>query len=401
MASQSLMWKLLRKHISKTQLVGFSLANLVGLSIVLMAVQFYQDVLPVFGDEESFISKDYLIVTRNITSAGAMMGGNAEFAEQQIADIEAQPWCRQVGRFTASEFGISATIGTSGNRAMRTQFFFESIPAQFIDVPGAQWAFDPARPEVPVIVSRDYLSLYNFGFAAAQGMPQISEGQAGSIPLNFTFTGNGLSEVMRGRIVGFSNRLNTVIVPSEFMQWANKRYGQGTAQQPLRIIVEVNRPGDPAIADYMQAHRYDVAGDKASSGKAYYFLTLIITIVIAVGVIISLLSFFVLMLSIYLLLQKNTRKLRDLLVLGYSPAQVSAPYIKMVLAVNAAVLVLSLLVLLAVRGSYMPALLQMGAGAGSMSLAVTALVALAIMAAITTGNIVAIRRKINSLWIQR
>lgn len=70
---------MLRQHISKMQLVGFSVANLVGLTIVILAVQFYSDVLPVFNDQESFISKDYLIISRNLTSAGALMGGTSEF----------------------------------------------------------------------------------------------------------------------------------------------------------------------------------------------------------------------------------------------------------------------------------------------------------------------------------
>ena len=46
---KGLMWKLLRQHISKMQLVGFSVANLVGLTIVILAVQFYSDVLPEIG----------------------------------------------------------------------------------------------------------------------------------------------------------------------------------------------------------------------------------------------------------------------------------------------------------------------------------------------------------------
>jgi hypothetical protein len=39
---KGLMWKLLRKHVSAVQLVGFALANLVGLTIVILAIQFYQ-----------------------------------------------------------------------------------------------------------------------------------------------------------------------------------------------------------------------------------------------------------------------------------------------------------------------------------------------------------------------
>ena len=54
-SSRGLMWKLLRKHISKSQLIGFSLASLVGLTIVILAVQFHQDVKPLFKDEDSFL----------------------------------------------------------------------------------------------------------------------------------------------------------------------------------------------------------------------------------------------------------------------------------------------------------------------------------------------------------
>lgn len=392
------MWKLLRKHISTPQLIGFSIANLIGLTIVILAVQFYCDVLPVFTDEESFIRKDYLIITRNISSAGAIMGTSAEFSDEDIADIEQQPWCRRVGKFTSSKFSIIASIGGGTSPMIRTMFFFESIPNNFIDVDSTSWHFDPQRPQVPVILSREYLSLYNFGFAATQGMPKVSEGEVSSVPLTFNLAGNGHSDIMNGRIVGFSNRLNTIIVPDEFMRWANARYGTGEVQQPLRLVVEVNRPGDPKIQAYMDAHKYMIAGDKMASSKTYYFLTLIIIIVIVIGVLISLLSFFVLMLSIYLLLQKNTKKLQDLIMLGYSPRQVSAPYVKMVVLINVAVLIASVILMLLARSCYMPMLREMGTNGGTIIPAL--IVAMAIMAAITAGNVWAIRRKVNSLWIQ-
>ena len=373
-----IIWKLLRQHISKGQLIGFAIANLIGLTIVLLAVQFYRDVRPVFSDEESFISKDYLIITRAVTGAGAMMGSNGEFSDGDIGDLEQQP-------------------GVGSGHAMHTQFFFESIPDEFIDIDPAQWGFSPSKPEVPVVISRDYLSLYNFGFAATHGMPKISEGQAEMLPLEFTLSGNGKRQVMPGRIVGFSNRLNTVIVPEEFMEWANQNFGTGEVQHPQRLILEVNKPGDIKIEQYMDEHHYEVAGDKMSSSKANYFLTVISSIVIAVGILISLLSFFVLMLSIYLLLQKNTQKIQDLLLLGYSPNQVSKHYILLVVALNAVVLVFAIVLMLLGRLAYMDMIHAFGVSGASVWVAI--LVGLLIMGAITAGNIHAIRKKIASLWL--
>ena len=397
--SKGLMWKLLKKHISPSQLVGFSLASLIGLTIVILAVQFHQDVRPIFNAEESFIRKDYLIITKAVSTAGTLLGGKSDFSPEAIADIEAQPWCRKVGKFSSNDYSLYATLGVGGigGRAMGTMLFFESIPTEFIDVADRDWRFDPDKPEIPVIMSRDYLSLYNFGFAASQGLPQVSEGIVSSVPLEFTLRGNGNYDTLRGRIVGFSNRLNTIVVPEEFMQWSNKRYGSGLDRAPSRLIVEVNSPGDVKMQEYLSEHGYQVAGDKMQQGKAQYFLNLIVTIVIIVGIIISLLSFFVLMLSIYLLLQKNTKKLQDLLLLGYSPAQVSRTYISMVAAINAGVLVISVIIMLVARSCYLPTLKALGTNGGTIVIALA--VAVIIMALITAGNIVAIKRKINALWI--
>ena len=393
---KSLLSKLLRKNVSSMQLGGSAIANLIGLIIVGIALQFYLDLRPIFNDEESFVKSDYLVVTRKVTGMDALMGGS-EISEAEVADIEAQPWVRRVGRFTASDYEVRAAValGSSG-AAMTTQLFFESIPAEFLDVNSAQWHFDERNPVIPVIVSKDYLSLYNFGFAAAQGMPKISEGMAGMIPLQFTISGNGLSQSFSGRIVGFSARVNTILVPEEFMHWSNSRFGSGSAAGASRLIVEVNAPGDIKIEQYIADHNFEVAGDKANSNKAGYLFTIAVSVVAAVGVLISLLSFFVLILSIMLLLQKNTKKLQDLLQLGYTPMQVSGYYIRLVLRVNDAVLILALVLIFVARLIYLPMLEPLGIEAASTALTIVAVIGL--VALITIGNAVAIMRHVNKLW---
>ena len=393
---KSLLSKLLRKNVSSMQLGGSAIANLIGLIIVGIALQFYLDLRPIFNDEESFVKSDYLVVTRKVTGMDALMGGS-EISEAEVADIEAQPWVRRVGRFTASDYEVRAAValGSSG-AAMTTQLFFESIPAEFLDVNSAEWRFDERNPVIPVIVSKDYLSLYNFGFAAAQGMPKISEGMAGMIPLQFTISGNGLSQSFSGRIVGFSARVNTKLVPEEFMHWSNSRFGSGSAAGASRLIVEVNAPGDIKIEQYIADHNFEVAGDKANSNKAGYLFTIAVSVVAAVGALISLLSFFVLILSIMLLLQKNTKKLQDLLQLGYTPMQVSGYYIRLVLRVNDVVLILALVLIFMARLIYLPMLEPLGIEAASTALTIVAVIGL--VALITIGNAVAIMRHVNKLW---
>ena len=180
--SKNLLWKLLRKHVSALQMVGFSLASLVGLVIVLLALQFYNDIKPVFSSDDSFMRQDYMVLTKTVSSFGSLLGASAEFSDGELDELSRQPWVRKVGKFTTPQYRIYGSL-TFGNRALRTYLFYESVPDEFIDELPDGWGFDPAEGKVPVIVSRDYLALYNFGFAATRNMPRVSEGMIGMIPI--------------------------------------------------------------------------------------------------------------------------------------------------------------------------------------------------------------------------
>ncbi|MDY5899676.1 MAG: ABC transporter permease [Candidatus Limisoma sp.] len=400
---KGLLWKLLKKHVSKSQMFGFALANIIGLTIVLLGVQFYQDVRNIFADEDSFMRKDYLVVTKRVGELNAiatMMGGGANtFTDNELTQLRNEPWVRDVGEFSTSNYQVYGTISLAGQSvSLRSSFFFEAVPDKFLDVKSKDWHFDPEHPQIPIIVSKDYLSLYNFGFAASQGMPQMSENMIGMVPIVFRLTGNnGTPDYLEGRIVGFSNRLNTIIVPQSFMDWSNKRYAPNAESQASRIIVEVSNPGDPAVESYMNSHGYEIAGDKLNSSKANRLLTIILSIVVAIGLVICVLSFFILILSIFLLLQKNTQKLQNLLLLGYSPRQVSGMYVRMIVYINIAVYVLSIAAMLVARTYYLP--LVQAFGAHNAGIEVAAAVGAALIAVITLGNVTAVRRKVRNLWL--
>lgn len=391
---KKLMWRLLRKNVSKAQMAGFAIANLIGLTIVIIAVQFYTDVQPLFNEGSGIINNDYMLITRRVE----FLNQNSAFSDEEIKDIENQEWARRVGKFTSSNYEIYASIGFGPGRTnIRTDMFFESIPDNFIDVIPDKWGFDPENPEIPVIVSKDYLSLYNFGFASAQGLPQISEDIVSTVPISFTLSGNGQRETINGRIVGFSNRLNTIIVPYDFMCWSNQKFSNEKASDPSRLIIEVKSPGIPEINEYMISHDYEVAGGKDKTSKVSYFLNIIISIVIGVGILISALSFFVLLLSIHLLLQKNSQKLHNLIMLGYSPSEVSKPYIKMVLQINIFIMLGSIALMLLVRIKYLPMLESLSIEPETVLPSITT--AIILISAITLGNILAINKKVKSLWI--
>lgn len=390
----------MRQHISVAQLAGFFFANLCGMVIVLLSVQFYRDVLPVFTQGDSFIKKDFVIVSKKVSTLGSFVGKSSTFSEGDIADIEDQPFTKSVGRFLPSQFKVSAGMGMQGIN-MSTDMFFESVPDAYVDVKLDKWHFDPASGEIPIIIPRNYLNLYNFGFAQSRNLPQLSEGVMGMVNLDIRIMGNGQAARMRGNIVGFSNRLNTILVPESFIEWANGKYGTGERVEPSRLIVEVNNPTDDRIARYFDSKGYETEGNQLDTGKTAWFLKVITGIVLSVGLLISALSFYILMLSIYLLLQKNTTKLENLLLIGYSPARVARPYQLLTVVLNLLVYALGMLAVVAVRGSYMEVIGNLYPAAEGATLLGALLTGFLIFAVVSALNMIVIRRKINAIWLRK
>ena len=385
--------RLLRHNVSAGQMAGYALSNLIGLLIVITAMQFYRDVIAATRAEDSFITSDYMVISKRVDG----LGGATPFTPAEVADIETQPWAASTGAFKSAGFNVGATV-EMGRGNLSTALFLEAIPDEYFDVSPDGWdSYRPGSDEpVPVVISKDYLALYNFGFAASRGLPQMSEQLMGALPLRLMLSGNGRSEWVPARIAGFSSRLNTIAVPERFMDWANARYGDGGETDPSRLIVRLRRAGDPAATEYLRAHGYETAGDREAGGKTAYFLSVATGVVVGIGTLISLLALFILILSIRLLLQKNRAKIHDLLFLGYTPAAIAALYRRGVVAVNLCVLILASAAMCGAARAWRPAIESLGASGSPLwpTLATAAAIAL-IVPLIAT---LAINRNIRSAF---
>ena len=346
---------LLYKHISWTQLVGFFMAGFIGMGIVLFGIQAWSDVHPFFSPKEGFIKNDYIVITKKVGALSLLNKRGNQFSPQEQEDIGQQSFAENLGAFTASRFSVSAGIQLPEmGVGFSTDMFFESVPDAFVDVKTNDWAFDPGKNTIPIILPRNYLNLYNFGFAQSRNLPKISEGVIGMISLDVRIRGNGRHDAYKGKIVGFSNRLNTILVPEPFMTWANQLYGEGSAGDPVRLIIETQNPANKEIAHYIREKGYEAENDKLNDGSVVWFLNLLTTFVVAIGLLICLLSLYLLTISIYLIIQKNSDKLKSLSLLGYRTRDIAAPYQSLVIGVNAVVVTMAILTLLICRGIYIP-----------------------------------------------
>ena len=397
--------KLLRRHINAWQLAGFVLANLCGMAIVLTAVQFFGDLKPLLTGNDSFMRPGHIVITKRVSTVGMLTGASTAFTDDEIEDLEEQPFVQKLGRYTPALFGVFATIG-GGSLPMTfsTEMFFEAVNDEFLDVDLKQWHYDPDSYDVPIILPRTYLNLYNFGFASSQGLPTVSEDIVGAININLRLTGTDTGPRTRkvllktGHVVAFSRRLNTILVPQAFIDDMNRQLAPGHEPQPSRLIVHVANPADERIAEYLEQKGYDTEAADTDASRAASLMKMITTVVLGVGLIISILAFYVLLLSIFLLLQKHTEKIDNLLLIGYTPGSVARPFHLLTIVLNVVVLIGALIMVVIIRAWYLPLFGELYAGFEASAFVPTLLIGLAILLLVSVINYVAITRKVKAIW---
>ena len=395
----NLVWKLLRQHLSIPQMAGFFFANLFGMIIVLLSVQFYRDVIPVFTAEDSFMRSDFLIVNKKIGTASTISGSSNTFNQTEVDDLAQQPFVSRMGKFTNANYKADVSMRVNGVSVLNNgEISFESIPDSFVDTPLRNWNYQPGEKTIPIILPRIYLTMYNFGFAQTHALPKLSDGLVGMIDFHIFVHGKHREAQFKGKVIGFSNRLSSILVPQAFMDWSNDTFAPGETHAPTRLIVQVNNPSDPQFTKYLDQKGYEIENDKLNTEKTTYFLRLLVMMVVGVGLVISALSFYILMLSIYLLVQKNTHKLENLLLIGYRPAQVALPYQMLTIGLNLLIYGLALLAIFFARSYYMDLIETLFPNIEDSNMLPAIAVGALLFVLVSLSNYAIIARKIVHIW---
>ena len=340
-----LIYRILWKDHSRAHLLGAFLGTLAGFVLLLGGIQFYMDIKSVLTENRDLLDPEYIVINKKVNIGQTLGLDLAGFSEKEIEEIKAQPFADQVAAFISNEFPVSAYTENERFPDFITELFFEAIPDEYIDVKSEDWQWDPEKGIVPVIIPQDYLNLYNFGFAPSQGLPQIPKGVVSMINFKLRLRGEGRGnyEDYQGRIVGFSNRVSSILVPLDFLEWANQKYGYFKKNDPSQIILVSKDPTDPSIIRFIEEKGYDTIREKLKSSRMNIILKFVISFLVIVAAIIIGLAFLVFLLSLQLMISRSSDKIKRLSKLGFHYREISRPYILLLLLLMAGITGFSLL----------------------------------------------------------
>ncbi|MGI8952836.1 MAG: FtsX-like permease family protein [Chitinophagaceae bacterium] len=293
--------------------IGLSVALILILSAVQLQVN-YNDLLHSKTNQDSVAN--FLLVNKIVNDKTI---GATALSDAEIEDLKKQPFIDAVGVLTPSRFKVSAS--GSDQLPFYTDLFFESVPDEFLDVKSKDWKWDENSQFIPMIVPNMFLDMYNFGFAASQNLPQLSQQLVMNLPINIRIrTGSGPLEIY-GKVVGFSDRISSVLVPQQFMDWANVKFGTDVNAKPSRVVIKTNDAGNPALVNYLKAHGLTTDTDKTRFSKYRQIVDMVVNISWITGAVMLLFALLIFTLFIQLTIASCKEEIGLLITLGAAPKQ--------------------------------------------------------------------------------
>lgn len=352
-----MLFKLLKSNIKLSGIIGSLVGALIGVIIFFSALQFYFDISPLLKGSNSLWRPDYIIVNKKVSTVGSIFNKEkkATFSASEIKEIKSQAFVKDIAEFSSNTFGLTAYSTSHKVPNLSSYLFFEAVPDKFLDVipEGWQWDDEKLNQQVPVIVPKSYLNLYNFGFAESQGLPQISSEIAKEVPFRIRITTQNREIVeYDGKIAGFSERINSILVPQSFLKWANKEYGSFEKKSPSRLILVVDNPSNPEIFNYLNSKNYSINKEKLKSSRLNYFLSIISVIILVVGSTITILALWLLIMALIIAVQKSNEKIKNLIYIGYSISKISKIYISIIISINIIIIIFSLFFVKIIKNIY-------------------------------------------------
>ena len=338
---QQILKKIISTGVGRWRFVAAGAGLSIALLLILSAVQIqanYHELLYGAGNQDSIAN--FLVINKKIDGNNISNTLSAE----DINKLKSQFFVETIGQLTSSRFKVSAQ-SPSERFPFYTDLFFESVPNEFIDVHSTDWIWKQGSTNIPMIIPNQFLDLYNFGFAPSQNLIQLTQSMVMALPVVINIHHNGQVVPFTGRVVGFSDRISSVLVPQNFLDWANRQFGSQQAGETSRVVIKTKDPGNPALVQYLKENSLVTDADKTRFSKYRQIVNAVVSASWVTGAIMLLFALLVLSLFIQVTISSTKKEIGLLVTLGASPKQLQQFLLKQFLPVNLIITFIALLVI--------------------------------------------------------
>ena len=308
---------LLRNTQSPLQLIAGVFGSFVGIFIVGLAVQLYAEYTHLISNQGNVTGYQFIIINKKVSALNTFKQGISQFTTEDLEKIRELGVVEDIGVFKSNQFSVEGILQIPGqNGGFGSEMFFESVEDQFIDQTPEDWNWKAGDETVPLILPTDFLNLYNFNFAPSRGLPVLSQKTTKLARFSIAISGEKGQETFVGRIAGYSSRINSILVPLSFMEFANEKFTANTPQKSGKIIVSIKDDKIATLYKLIKELDWETNEDKLRSGKFAAILELLISMMVLVGLLIVAVSFSSTILYVILAINKSRYEIDTLMLIG-------------------------------------------------------------------------------------
>lgn len=294
-----------------------------GMILLLVAVQMFFNINLLMRSEAPKKSGtfDFVSISKIVTNEN--MGRDNRFTKADIEELVAREEIEAVAPLYSNQFSARASAGNL--LPFGTELFLESLDTSFLDVTPADFKWSPGDRFVPLILSADFLELYNV-FAPSQGLPQVSAATVASVNILLECSGPLSGMNFRAGVVGLSDRVNSVLVPESFLQWANKTLSGNHDNLVSRLYLKTPDVNNPSLINFLNKKEYHINKDKIRFGRIKGMLQSAFAAIGSFGILMLILALALFGFYLRLMIERSKENLNLLLKLGYSPSWLSKTF---------------------------------------------------------------------------
>ena len=261
---------------------------------------------------------DVITITKRINLSTSLGLSNTVFNQKEVKDLCGLIGEESVGLFYGNRFRAKAF--TTGMLGFSTELFMETIDRGFLDKEYKDWKWEEGNDFVPIIIGNEFLSMYNFGFALSQGLPQLSSNAISELEFDLEVKGRNKTSRFKAGIVGVSSSINSILVPEEFMLWGNKNFGQNKTDELNKIMLKVKDNRRKEILEHIKINGWDING--LDRNNAFSLLYILVAVLFVIGLSILAISYINFLSHGRLLILRLKQEIYNLFCIGADPKDI-------------------------------------------------------------------------------
>lgn len=125
------------------------------------------------------------------------------------------------------------------------------------------------------------------------------------------------------KIVGLSDRISSMLVPTEFIQWGNNYAEKQSDNTVSRLVLKTNDPSNPAIASFLKQKNLSTNTEKLRYSKYRKVIDTVVAISGLAGGIMLIFALIIFTLFVQLTIANCKQEIILLITLGVAPNQLS------------------------------------------------------------------------------